>query len=997
MMRNWVLLPFAALLAGFTPQADEKRAANALLADGQKLEADLRASMVTLGQLNAAIAKIDAQLDGIDKKITAAKIESEASDPAKARMEPVLASLAGQRKPLEVEKARLEAERTRINDQKLSERALDKYRKAVDKAAAEGRKDLLAKALLGVGRISEILAPENIADAQAAYARVVSEAGDQEAQVAWAREKIARKGVDVYIEQFASFVAEWRDLLRNSPNTLLEKKKELRGKIEPLAENSVHGLIQALSHRDEVVRGFAAELLADTIDADGISKVIEKLNDPSVDFRAGAGLAINRIFDQWTQARSYDVEAEKIREDLSTLAPDDPKAKEVLNKNLARAKAAEDEAQRIRGRIPKELGQRGAVGDQLTKLLQDEGAVSAARIEAAKAVEALGEVSGELVEGILKGLASRNRSVREACCVASSGVDTTNSEAKHKLVDRLIEIVQYEPERDDKPMAERDLANDVGVRVAAAGALGRIGSVKAIPALIEALGDNSSSVRAGANQALRVITRRDFGYEANPLVPDRLRPEELAAAQEAKRREAIDKWTAWWNDTQGVAVLVDRFWTFQAEWKIGDPSKLYDKDLYLKDLTSRSYIFFDPKGQIARAEKAAERFLRHKNFIQQDAVDLGAPALEKLSAFISGTCDLDKDLPVDLQAKSRACVRMFVAESIAKLVAKVGASDKVGALRDKVSGGSKEEKIGAALALGYLPGSSAGSSEREVLEKRGLSDADAEVREAAARSLMRIGAAENGPALATVATTIATDKAGEQAQLAALFALIQIKPKNAEVVRMLGEMVGGEAADKRSPNTTVREFACEALGAIAEGSAIQNRWLLRARVDTTHTVRQAARVALKSVGAANAGIASAAADVLKDDKSPSLDRAGAALAIGDIADSKYARALVRRLVDENPPMVMSADSDPSVRAAVCEALGLMGEAGKFVAVGEALIKSLSDPAEEVQRLAYGALKLVAAAPLPEFTVEATAKDKADRVAEIRTAFDQSKGSWRQME
>ncbi len=997
MKRSRAYLPSVVLLlCAFSFQADEKKTSTALLADGQKLEADLRASMVTLGQLGAAIGKIDGQLEKIDSESARVKVEAEASDPAKTRLDPVLAALAAKRKPLEVEKARLDAERNRLTGQKLAERALDRYRKSADKAAAEGRKDVLARALLGVGRVSEILVPENVADAQAAYGRVVAEAGDVDPEAGVAREKIARKGVDVYVDQFAAFVSDWRDILRNSPTTLIEKKNEIWAKVQPLGEGAIHGLLQSLGHRDEVVRGFAAEMLADVINGDGLGKVIERLNDPSVDVRAGAGLAVNRIFDKWTQARAYDLEAEKIREDLASLQPDDPKAKQVLEKNLARAKENEENASKIRGRIPKELGQKGAVAEQLTKLLKDESAVAAARIEAAKAVEALGEVTGDLVDGILQGLSSKNRSVRESCCVAASGVDTTNSEAKHKLVDRLNEIIQYEPERDEKPVGERDLANDVGVRVAAAGSLGRIGAVKSIPPLVEALSDNSSAVRARANQALKDLTGRDFGYEANPLISERLKPEELAAAQIAKRQEAIDKWTAWWNETLGVAVLVDRFWTFQAQWKMGDPSRLYDKDLYLRDLTSRSYIFFDPKGQLERAARAADRFAVRKNFLQQDAVDLGAPALEKLPAYLSGATDGDKGLAPDLQARSRACVRLFVAETIAKLVAKLSDSSKVSGLRDKVSSGSKEEKVGAALALGYLPASAVTDAEREVLEKRGLEDGEAEVREASARSLARVGTAQNGAGLAKVATTIAADKAGEQAQVAALWALIATKPKNAEVVRALGEMVGGDAADKRSPSPLVREFACEAIGAIADPSALQNRWIARARVDSVKTVRDAAGRAIKAIGAASPEAAQAAADLLKDDKSSSIDRTGGALALGEIGDGKFAHALVRRLVDENPPTVLSKDSDPSVRAAVCEALGLLGEAGRYVEAGQALIASLTDASEEVQRTAYDALKKISGGPLPEFKVEDKAEDKAKAVADIQVAFDQAKGSWKQM-
>jgi hypothetical protein len=186
---------------------------------------------------------------------------------------------------------------------------------------------------------------------------------------------------------------------------------------------------------------------------------------------------------------------------------------------------------------------------------------------------------------MLGGLRSRNRSVREGCCVAASGVDTTDPVAKYKLADRLIEIVQYEPELDARPKAERDISNDPSVRLAAAVSLGAIGLVKSVPALTEALADADPGVRRAANEALKRISGLDQGYDPDPFITggSAATPEELEKAKVAKRQEGITRWNQWWTDTLGAGVLVGRFWHFQAGIKGGDPSRIYDRESFIRN------------------------------------------------------------------------------------------------------------------------------------------------------------------------------------------------------------------------------------------------------------------------------------------------------------------------------------------------------------------------------------------------------------------------------
>ncbi|HEU4339909.1 MAG TPA: HEAT repeat domain-containing protein, partial [Planctomycetota bacterium] len=952
-----------------------------------------RVSATAVDQLTFEVAKLDLRLQQIDARRKQLEAESEMSEASKDRLAPVIKDLDASRAPIETQKQRLEQERTRLLDKRQLERALENYRKAVEKAAAEPEKANLAKALLAVARVCEISVPENIGDAQAAYARVVAECGGQEAAVAEAERKILLRGVDVYLDQFSRFVTTWRDFLRSSPASMEAKRKELEAKILAIGKDATHGLIEGFSHKDEVVRSFAAGLIASTADEAGIAALIRKLGEGSPATRAGAGLAISRIFETWSAARTLEREADQILADLDSKDPEDPGAQRLIAANRERANDLKQKAAAIRGNLPANLPDKPEIEAALHRLLSDESGQTVARIEAAKALRSLGQVSGTLIDAILNGLKSRNQTVREACCVAASGVDTTNSAAKHKLADRLMEIVQYEPDLDLRPADQRDTANDAGVRAAAASSLGAIGVVKACPALTEALSDSEPGVRRSAHEALKRITALDLGYDPDPLISG-LAPEEVPKAQAAKRQEGIDRWAKWWQDTLGTGVLVARFWNFQAQVKGGDPSRLYDREGYLRELKNRSYAVSEPAAYMERAERTCERFHTGKDWIQRDATDLGAPAIDKFILLLSGATAGDKRLSLELQARSRAVTRLFVAETIAKLIADAKAADKPAVLREKVgAGGSKDERAGAALALGFLPKEMSGPEDREALEKRGLEDQDPEVREAASRALGRVGAAACGPALAKVASVNSSTRAGEAAQLAALRALVALGPKHEEVIRVCGELIGDEGS-KRSTSFAVREAACDVLGAVADPAAIKGFWLFRGRRDIARPVRDAATRAIAAIAAADPSTPEAIAAVVSSPVARSIDRTGAALALGDLGVTSTIPTLVWQIVDRNPPMAMKA-TDPGVRAICAEALGNMGEKARYKIVAEKLIDALADPADLVKTSALEALRKIAPAPPEEdlFRVKDADSARATGIARLRAWLEANRDKW----
>jgi HEAT repeat protein len=979
--------------------AQDNKTAVAHLGDGAKLENEARVAATTLAQLTVEIAKIDVKLKAIDDRRKQLEADSSVSEDTKDRLAPVIKDLDASRIPLEERKRRLDHERTRISERRQLERALESYRKAVDKAAADSDKPHLAKALLSVARVCEFSDADQLADAQAAYARIVAECGDQSTAVAEAGRKLRLRGVDVYLDKYARFVADWRELLRNTSGPLEEKKKELGAKIRAIGKDATPGLIEGFSHRDEIVRAFAADLIAGAADEAGIAMLIQKLADGTPSIRAGAGLAISRIFEAWSASRATDREADKILAELDSKDPEDPAAQRMTAALRERAGELKRRAAELRGHLPDNLGNKPEIEAALNRLLSDESAQPIARVEAAKALRSLGEFSGSLIDAVHNGLRSRERSVREACCIAASGVDTRDAAATHKLVVRLMEIVKYEPDLDSRPPAERDQANDAGVRVAAAASLGTLGKIKAVPALTEALADADSGVRRSAHDALKRMTGLDLGYEPDPLVGGGAdsSPEGMFRAKSEKRQEGIARWNKWYEETLGAPVLVNRFWQFQALAKGGEPLKIYDRENFLRELRNRSYTVGDPAAFMERAERLVERFHAGKDVILRDAAELGAPAVEKFMTLLSGAVPADERLSPDLQAKSRGVTRFFVAEAIANLIAESKAADKPALLRDKVSGGgSRDEKAGAALALGFLPKEMSSSEDRETLEKRGLEDPEPEVREASSRSLARIGTPENGPALAKVAALNAPGRAAEAAQLAALRALAALKPKHEEVVRTCGELVGDEGA-KRSTSSSVREAACDVLGAIGDPAAIKGLWLFRGRRDIARPVRDASTRAIAAIAAADPSTPDAIAAVVSSPGARSIDRTGAALALGDLGEARTIPALVWQIVDRNPPQALKA-ADPAVRAVCAEALGNMGEKARYRLVAEKLIDALADSTDLVKGAAIEALRRIAPTP-PEdeaFRVKDPDSARAAGIARMRQWLESNRESWKEL-
>jgi HEAT repeat protein len=827
--------------------------------------------------------------------------------------------------------------------------AIVKYKKSLAKAKDEKNNKVAAEALIHIGWCNEKLEPENITDAQAAYASVVSDYPDVEKCAGEAKDKVSWKGVDVWLRQLFASLDGWRVTNDRSPlaSAIVEKKEAIKGKILPLSKEAIPGLIWGLGHPDEVIRNFAAECLAEVIDEPGIATLIGKLGDGTPSMRAGVGTALQKIYRKYNEAADLERRASNLEQEISIQVTERTKAH---NEKLAgEAAKLRKSAADIRVNIPASLDT-PAIQAALDKLLGDESANPQARRDAAQAIANIGMISGALTETLLKGMDSKDHNVREACCRAARSVDTAQSSDKHKLADRLIKALMYEPAKDENKDAA-DWANDEEVRQASAEALQQIGLVKSLPALIKALDDNDTRVRYAAFVALNAITHRDLEYEKDDKGVGKTYEADKPLAE---RKKAQAKWEEWWKATSGIVVLVERFWIFQSGRKEPNLVKLFYPLAFLKEVESRKWDSSDPKADQERAERILKDFQRLKDVFVQDAVDIGPEALDQLTKFIGGE--------TEKEPKPSAATRAFVAEASAQIVVKRDATDGVTKLREiLISGDNAAKKTGGAMSLGFLGKDKVTASERQALQQNGLGAGDAEVKEAAANSLSIVG--DDG---AAADLTKAALDADQNVSVAALRALVSIHPKNADTIKTLGDMI----ADEQPPGTPskkilvgklaplIREYAAEALGEIRDSTAMES--LLRARRDEMRNVREAAIQAVQKVHTADPKASSELClAILKDEKKKTDDRIGAALCLGDMGDPALGRPLALRLTDENPPRVLR-DQDPGVRIKICEALGNLKENGKTLTVIERLINSMADDNEReaVRDAAYGALRSI---------------------------------------
>jgi HEAT repeat protein len=737
-------------------------------------------------------------------------------------------------------------------------KAIVKYKKAHAAALNEGNLEFVVGSLVRLGLCREALG--NVDEAQEAYRAACA----LPAVPRWtpiAREKLLLRGVDVALDRLAAATKAWRDTAARSPHGLEEARAAAWEKIRPLDAGAVPGLIRGLEHADDVVRDFAADRLAEVADAAAVSALAARLN------RSGAAAALEKILQKHAQASEFDRLADALEPEREL-----PRVAERIIDLRRRGHEA-------RGRLPASLAD-AETERALASVLSDTGVGADARRAAARAAGAIVGISGTLVDALLGGF-SGPREVREACCRAAGSADPGSGVDVRRLAEALRRVVRHEPEK-----AGAGWDNDATVRHAAAEALGRMGLVGSSSALVEALDDNDSRVRAAAHAALREITGNDFGYEAD-------RPRE-------ERLEAQTRWRGWWEGTGGVDVIVERFRAFAASWNRGSAETLFDSD--------------------GPGRRRKERFV-------EDAVELGPATFDRLVPFLSDAAP---------------AVRRFAAEGCARLEA--------GRLRDIFDrDAAPVARTSAALGLGSLPADRIGAAERDAL-RRGLAAGSAEVREAGAWALGRVGDASAGADLVRAA-----NDADVRVQRAALRAILRLGLRDARV-----EELATGAADAR-----VRQLAVEILGASEDRDRL--RPVIHARQDPRLEVRDAAAAAVRKLATGDRLLS-----LLRDEREKATVRAGAALAIGDLGEPGPAPSLAGQL----------GDPDPEVRLSICRTLAFLKP--RSVKVLEALVRTMSneDEREAVRDGAFEALRATAGVDGPLF-----------RASDPKSARDASLRHW----
>lgn len=818
----------------------------------------------------------------------------------------------------------------------------------------------------------EAMEPPRISDAQGAYGQV---GGGDFGEVA--SQKLKYAGVDVFVARFAVAVQDWRETDGNNIDALEAIKKEAWEKIKGLGlgAKAEFGLVWALGHPDSLVRDFGAEKLPEIIDEEGLAYLLTEYQKDDPILIAGVGSATRRVMNVYAHAAGVDRQADEMERKLkmeATILPAAPESDDIPNVDKLRewaqktvaaheklqsdAKAAIAELRRkadeIRKNIPKgSEGTLNQVYDSLKQLILNPQARVQARVEGVRISEELGELQGGIVNTLIDALKDDSSELRAEAARALGSIKKDAVADRQRASAELQRVVQHEPEKAADTGEEPDWRNNAFVRANAAFGISELGIVTATPSLIEALADNDARVRAAADRALRSLNQYEkIAFDADGT------PDARAAGQKA--------WDDWWQGSLGVEVLIRRYRDFADQYAQFDTTLFYDPDFFRRRVNARLLILF-PEDAARRAEvqQSAEESMRDfnakKDIYKNEVVALGTAIVDRLLTFVGGE--------FEGVTQPHPSVRLFVAQCLSELGG--GTNDKVRAVLID-SGKSAAKQIGAAFALGML-GSKAGTNEKEALAKQGLA-LDVEIKGASARALGMIGATGYASDLIGAASGLSTASEKEERTLIAICdALGRTKDASGDDLKALGELAGGadDGSKPASDSGLVREFASWALG--ETGNAAAWTYLIRARTDIYANVQIAARDAIRKLAGRDPSLidrfkARAEYQLRRpqgESNSPSIERSGACLALGDAApDARQVEAaeiLHATLIGKSRRE--PKDPDPGVRGAAARAAGNLCEnAGTPPEkAARALADAVDDDSQEVRAAAFEALGQVA--------------------------------------
>jgi HEAT repeat protein len=972
-------------------------------------------------------------------------------------------------------------------------RAIEYYGKAIERAATKNDDEYSIRASFAQARCYELMDPISEDPANNCYSAV---AGKKESlgkykepklgQLTWivnrAEELLKREGVHMYLNRFARLCYDWRNGMA-TPKQLEEEKTKIWQLIQGKGPKGCYGLIQGLdvseAGKEEQVIAFVADKLKEVIDEPNIALLIEKLG--SKHHRAGAAVALREVMQQYNRARELDEQANQAEFDAGFIwegrsdekLPGGRSAKDLVDemrKKLTDTTVGEmrDQAKKLRYHMPEGI-ESPAVFAALTKVIEDVGIDETARTEALMVLTSFDMLGEGLIATLLKALDDPNARVRAAAADVAGKVNTRRSEDKHMIADKLIQLIQYQPEIDtqlielvtnveqethpdlaklrsaladpkiqnDKAAKElarkalddkkAELMRDVAwkrangdlVRQQCAMSLGRLGLIKSLPCLIGYLTeeqkpntqpwqvggmkDSSKTVRQASYEAvlkiiepLKEVRTVDLPFDPSAPRNAEMKEKELkafderakAAPDEQKsaletakaelekktpRDEDNKKWEEWWVATRAIEVLVQRWDNLMRKWNYYHPNDLYDADGFARKMEAKARFSPNPQKELERSQKVSADFEKLKGYYREDVVDMCTKAMDPQVAkdtighlfnFLGGK--------VTGRDEEYLAVQMFVADCLAAVAFGTKDEDTKKEIREIVHGFKEkppEIKTGCAYALAFLDLSWIGQDETNAAE-RAVQDGDARVRRAVCFALGKIGNPRSAKHLPPRLMFAAEKETAVQIQAARAIGRIATQHKSvfqeADFVKEVTVPVYDEIDDpatrdqqKKDPRPEVREEVCYAVGQGAHPNALP--YLIRARRDVDERVRYACAWANAQIGKNEPKSGDLLWEIYANKETKFSDREGAILGIGDVKDSGKVKILCEKLVGVEPEPFRNWEPHQRVRAAIAEALGLIGV--RTTQVRDALMKALTDNAEEVRRGAFHALDRLCGANL----------------------------------
>jgi HEAT repeat protein len=817
-----------------------------------------------------------------------------------------------------------------------------------------------ARAQYEIGLCDQAL--EKWSDALDSFQAVVDNFGDQAEPKRYAEDKLKKKNVDEWINRMAIAIHWYHQKVKagdieESVSVQTDKiVEEMKTLIRGIDKDAEYGLIHGYGSPDErhlgighpmtEVRAIVTELLQEIAGNEGINDIIGALGTDSPYARAGALDAIKKIGDELSKAEYLDLRANEI-EQSPVLKQNIPNTDELRNQLRARINQLRDQAQAIRNNLPKQLNV-NTLKVEIARLVQDE------RIEVRlAAADAVGRLRvKELGEQIVPLLSDADDNVRIEACRSVGALQTAEA------VDRLMEMLAYDPAEHHATIQEEniegekaDWANNELTRRHVARALGEIGKIPSTPALIDGLRDNYQNVRHASYEALVLVTGINFPFNV----------EQPAGSDEAEA--SIQEIEMWWDETNGIDVLVTRFKDLESGWLKFSPRLLLTEI----ELNLEVAIKSTNDEDIQKAAASYAEFQPLKQRIQDDILEIGLDiAGVQLIKYIGG------EYPDNLERRDDV-VRVFVAETLAKL-ADSGTVDAALA----AANGEKDylRRTGYAEFFGRIPNRLYTDRVTTALGKMLTVRADDTLR---IQSAFSLGLQKDKRAERALTSQLAGDQ-NEVVRAYCAWSLGEIASPTA--VDALGRRIDDLAEDRSDEKVKhndgsdqVRLWSAIALEKIASPNSI--KYLIRGRTDVNDRVQQACGAAVRAI-VKNAKEKSVQRLVVATKAKSTRERIGATLLLGDLdksqlTDEAYLE-IYRRGADYDPPLALK-DHDQSVRAACAEALMSVGRHGSV----QHLIKMLEDPYVGTRRHAFEAIVKITGNN--SFAYEADARE-SQRLLEI---------------